>query len=843
MEDKTRLSIDAIVESYTEAWKSGTAVTIVDFLQRRGSNDQGCLESLVLADARLRVDAGERVSADVYLRQWPELAGTRCIEQVLQLASSDHTSSGSSGMTSDRNGVDEYEAGDRISQYEIIRSVGRGTHGCVYLALDLTLRRHVALKVSAASGVEGEALARLDHPNVVRVFAEQTIDGRKLLAMQFIPGCTLAELLGERPFERPDDWGRHRVCRWIEDQIPPGDKKTRAEAMDGEHAAQADRYHSLVVRWAVQLAWALKHAHLRGVLHRDIKPSNVMMDGQARPMLTDFNVARLETGLDATEFGGTLAYMAPEHLRAYQSVSEDLSGAVDARSDVYSLGILLLELLSGHKTWGGLPAEGERLVPALLAQRLGGIPDAFARGIRPRSLRVVLSMCLAAEPDRRYQSAGDLAVDLQAWLEGRPLVHAAGSSLSSRVIGFARRHPKSSVVAVVLIAAFIGGLLSASSLSQARVESSWENIERAKTALRVGDTTTASTLIGETREMIREPTFVLRKSSRLEITSQLELIEGEIRRSQFDTRADAVRLMFASSSPDETLNASKRLLEQFGVNGSDDWEADSPFAELDESSQQIISEGITEIMLMTLLRMQDAGRQTDIARLVNRLPRHHRRLPVFRSAFGDRSVTNEGTKESRDSFEAHLQGLVAFHQKRFDDAQVWFQRSASWRDENNRSRFWTAFWHARACEKVDRTGQAIALYGVCIGQRPGFTWPRYNLARLFAEDGQLKAAMHYIDSVIRLDQEFAPAYVLKSAILVKQERYQDALLACQEAVRYADASVDLYKNRAAAHAGLQQFQRAYEDLLHVDQIAPGDKQVESDLARIRGLIGTRSDRR
>jgi serine/threonine protein kinase len=152
-------------------------------------------------------------------------------------------------------------------------------------------------------------------------------------------------------------------------------------------------------------------------------------------MSTDFNVARLETDFDANEFGGTLPYMAPEHLRAYQAISGHSSDDVDVRSDIYSLGIMLLELLSGHKTWGELPADGERLIPALLAQRLGGLPDVFARGIRPRSLRGVLSKCLAAQPDQRYQSAGDLAADLNAWLEGRSLIHAERKSVPTRVVG------------------------------------------------------------------------------------------------------------------------------------------------------------------------------------------------------------------------------------------------------------------------------------------------------------------------------------------------------------------------------------------------------------------------
>jgi serine/threonine protein kinase len=133
--------------------------------------------------------------------------------------------------------------------------------------MDLTLRRIVALKVSVASGVEGEALARLDHPNVVRVFGEQTISEHKFLAMQFIPGRTLADFLRETPYRCPSDWDSRRVRRWIDDQIPPGEFNAGAEDSGQEHAIRADRYDSLVVNWMKGLVLALKHAHLRGVLH------------------------------------------------------------------------------------------------------------------------------------------------------------------------------------------------------------------------------------------------------------------------------------------------------------------------------------------------------------------------------------------------------------------------------------------------------------------------------------------------------------------------------------------------------------------------------------------------
>ena len=848
MDDETRVSIDAVVESYVDARKNHESLTIDDLLQRFGAHDRRYLEALVLADARLRLAQKERVSEDDYLRQWPELLGTDCLKQVAQLSPSrvefdqPHRSL-SSGLNFIKKGVMDYEAGERVLQFEIIRTIGYGTHGCVYLAKDLTLRRFVALKVSAEFGVEGQALAKLDHPNVVRVFGEQIINGHKLLAMQFVPGRTLADFLRERPYQRAVDWNSRSIRRWIDAQSPPGDLHTRIGDIAGEYIIEAHVYDSLIVQWMIRLACALKHAHLRGVLHRDVKPSNVILDRYARPLLTDFNVARVETELNANEFGGTLPYMAPEHLRAYQTISNHSSDDVDARSDIYSLGVMLLELLSGQKTWGELPADGERLVPALLAQRLGGLPDAFARGVRPRSLRSVLQKCLAANPDQRYQSAGDLAADLDAWIDGRPLIHADGYSPSKRVVGFARRHPMSCALALTATVVCVGGLLTARSVSKARDESCREKIEQAKVALQSGDTTTASTLIGETRGMIRDPMMMLGESRGREIALHLQGLENEIRKAQFIARADVVRFSFASSVPSETIESAKRLLENYGVYRSDDWESRPPFSTLDGSSQRIIAEGITEIILMTLLRMQDSGSQADIARFVQRLPKQHQGLPLFivimghSKTFSNRPEADLFRTTSRDSFEAHLLGMNALHHKRFDEAQVWFDRSAAWDGDNAGPRFWTCFWHARACEELNRVGQAIALYGTCVGQRPGFSWPRYNLARLLAEDGQLDSALLYIDSAIRADQRFARAYVLKSAILVKRGQYRDAIDVCHAVVPWADLSVDLHKNLAAAHAGLNEFEQAYEHLIQARRIAPGDHNLELDLARIKELLG------
>ncbi|MHC4846830.1 MAG: bifunctional serine/threonine-protein kinase/formylglycine-generating enzyme family protein [Planctomycetota bacterium] len=330
---------------------------------------------------------------------------------------------------------------ERLDEYRLLRRIGEGGMGQLFLAEQESLGRKVALKVIQAALLgsptarerfrrEALAAARLHHPNLVTVFATGEDQGVAYIVMEYVRGRGMDELLRE---SRP---GTRRV-----------------------------------VRWGVRLARALAYAHDRGVLHRDVKPSNTLINEADEPILLDFGIARDErwTGRTVTEaFTGSLPYAAPEQLAGR---------SVDGRVDIYALAATLYEALTGR-----LPIPGGSSLEALLTKE--PIPPRRYNPALSPDLQTVLLKALEKAPDRRYASAGDFADDLEAILELRP-ISARPPHGFDRLRRAARHHPRltaASISAIVALLLFVGYLVHArvERQSEARrlVSAAAERLER-----------------------------------------------------------------------------------------------------------------------------------------------------------------------------------------------------------------------------------------------------------------------------------------------------------------------------------------------------------------------------
>ena len=199
--------------------------------------------------------------------------------------------------------------------------------------------------------------------------------------------------------------------------------------------------------WVVaQLAEGLHHAHQRGVLHRDIKPSNILLSSEGQPLLLDFNVAQEVTAESTVAIlGGTVAYAAPEHLAALLHRTSELIRNVDRRSDLYSLGLVLAEILTGDRLFeqGGSYSAVTTQIETMAVERSKHAPS--LREVRrdvPWTLESIVHKCLDPDPSRRYQQGDHLAEDLRRFLEDRPLKYAPELSRIDRVRKFFRRNPR-----------------------------------------------------------------------------------------------------------------------------------------------------------------------------------------------------------------------------------------------------------------------------------------------------------------------------------------------------------------------------------------------------------------
>jgi dienelactone hydrolase/predicted Ser/Thr protein kinase len=302
--------------------------------------------------------------------------------------------------------------GETVSHYRILSEIGAGGMGVVYKAEDLRLGRFVALKFLPPQLMrdaearqrlfaEARAASTLDHANVCTIYdVEELPDGRAFIAMAFVDGETLKATLERGPLPAPE-----------------------------------------AARVALQIAHGLARAHQTGIVHRDVKPGNIMITADGEAKLLDFGIAKSRGAVDLTRTGttlGTIAYMAPEHVRG---------GPGDARSDVWALGVVLREMLTGKTVFTGtddydlLQAIVEKPIPPLVAPGIPGEHDA---------LGVIVSRALERDHDRRYANAGEMANALEAFLKPAATASvpvAAPRSRKGMAIGVA-----AAVIAVIALA-------------------------------------------------------------------------------------------------------------------------------------------------------------------------------------------------------------------------------------------------------------------------------------------------------------------------------------------------------------------------------------------------------
>lgn len=407
------LWLDLLRRDQSERWQSGAGVLVETYFERLPELRDDPEETLVLICGEVHAlrAAGVGVELVEYQRRFPELAEELAMQFELD------TALGTSERDFDEAEADESED-FQLPGFRVLHEIGRGTSGVVYLARQLSIDRLVAIKAMYLSVVdakqlgrqrqEASILSRMQHPHVVQIYDVIEAHGMLCSVIEYVDGPTLAEFTGGKPL-------------------------TPNEA----------------ARLVKVLARAMHAVHEAGILHRDLKPSNVLMTSDGEPKLTDFGLAKLLTADNLLTTHncllGTPSYMPPEAATGNGS-------AADRTGDVYSLGAILYELLTGRPPFLGVTV----LDTLSLIRERDPVPPRSSLPHTPRDLETICLKCLEKAPQQRYPTAAALADDLGHFLQGSA-IQARRRSAAEKAWRWCRRNPVVATLAASLLLAVVVG--------------------------------------------------------------------------------------------------------------------------------------------------------------------------------------------------------------------------------------------------------------------------------------------------------------------------------------------------------------------------------------------------
>ena len=690
-------------------------------------------------------------------------------------------------------------AGERFLHFDLAEEIGRGAFARVYLAKQESLaNRLVVLKVTAAPTDEPQKLARLRHTNVVPVYSVHQAGPVQAVCMPYLGRTTLARVMArlDAQYERRPGSGRDLFSSLHPDnQVPHGGAPAARigpeQPPDHPAATDTDALDAVgrlsfvdACLWVVaQLAAGLAHAHGRGILHRDLKPGNVLVTDDGVPMILDFNVSA-ESALRGPDgrVGGTLPYMAPEHVRAFLGGTEP----VGEPSDLYSLGVILYELLTGRVLFPqtSTPRTPEELSAVLAARKvLPPPPSAVNAAVTPAVDAVALKL-LDPNPDRRYARAEDLREDLTRQLAHRPLAFAADPSVRERARKWRRRNPRLATALAVAALAVVFLVLP------------------------------AGVAAANARESRREAAAALQRAE--EERAVLEVRDREARRVEaaggYRDAADDLRhaaaLLGSRTDPafrDQGLTAAKGVLARYGV-GEPGWEERSGFALLEAAQQAELRKRLAEVLvLMTradkveaALRWNalagplfpDADRPAVVARQRAELEarRAGRPVPVFAApdagSLRDADLYYDGLDLAvADRFREALPLLVRYSDRHPDHFLAWFARGVC---------------HDAQGQAAD----AATAFAVCAALLPDFPHAHLNRGLTRYRQRQYAAAEADFTRALALKPGWPAALLNRGLARAGLRKFRDAEADYTAALALPDAPTRLFFLRSRVRAQL-----------------------------------------
>jgi len=681
-----------------------------------------------------------------------------------------------------------------IGDFRILRQIGEGGMALVYLAEQRSIGREVALKVLHKSRLtsgfverfrrEGKAIGRLEHPNVVKVHSIGEDDGIPYLAMEYIPGDSLERLIRQSEGEEP---GLPRA---------PGDRSTM----------------ETICRITREVALALDHAHQHGIAHRDVKPGNILLDEEGHAHLTDFGLAQ-ERGKDSLtmtgDMVGTPHFLSPEQVAAKRI-------EVDHRTDIYSLGVTLYQMLTGT-----LPFMGETLEQIL--RQIALKEPTPPRRLNPRVPRDLETICLHAmekDPDARYQSAFDMAEDLRAVTELRPIL-ASRAGPVRRAWKLARRRPAVTVLATLFVVALLAWGLS--TLHRMRQEAAQveENLRLGRAMMEAGRESLALPYFQRVLELAPSEPEAKRAADRIRFMQQLE-------------RAYELAFDWDDPEDDTPLRQCLELLGRIERSGQDDGSVRLLKAQvlfrLGRIERARMQEALAFVQTLENTTVSPGIKLLKAAAL--------EALDRPGAAALRQAAAGEAPEDDRDRM---ILAATCMAEGRWQEALEHYKAILKHADRN--LEITAASQAARCCfwlRKYEDALEHLRLVERAQGRRPELLRRR---AMYLYKMGDVATALRVLGDVIQRQADSAAIHMTRAHVLWEVRRFREALEDLNKAVALDPSFAPAYATRAQAHALVGDFAAAIQDANHALEIYPELQQARVLRAKFQLTLGTNLDAR
>jgi serine/threonine protein kinase/Tfp pilus assembly protein PilF len=734
------------------------------------------------------------------------------------------------------------EAGQDFLGFQLVEVLGQGAFGRVYLARQGELAdRYVALKVATDVVGESQTLAQLQHTNIVPIHSIHRADPFQAVCMPYLGSTTLADVLDEVNSQKAlPDSGKILVStlndrkastrrtgssKAVSAPAPAVPVEPTAEAPTGVPVAaesgdatgtlqklQASTYVEAVLWMAARLADGLAHAHERGILHRDLKPANVLLTEDGQPMLLDFNLSedtKVHGGAAAVSIGGTLPYMAPEHLEAFCGQQ----CAVDTRSDLYSLGVVLFELLTAQQPFVCFPGVTKAALERMIEKRRTTIPQ--VRRANPAVTPAVESIvrhCLEPDPAQRYQTARELLEDLERQLHDQPLRFAPEPSLRERAGKWVRRHPRlTSLTSVGTIAAVLLVVLTTGFVVRGRLVA---------------------------RQEAKDKLAVLHEDLR---TGEFLLCARDIQREELAEGAGVCR----------------SALDRYQVLDNPQWQESATVRHLAPEEQNQLRAEVGKLLLLlahassklALFQTEDRNRwheEIQQAWRYNQLVQENTGANQSSRAFwlqradlaellGNRTEAKRAREEGKNASPQTVRDLyLTAHEYaqegRWREALPLLQ-DATHRDPQNFPA-WAVLGNCH--DALSQEAEAVACYNACIALRPTSYTAWYNRGLIRLKQRFYELARSDFDRVISLRTDLADAYINRALAQEGLGKFAEAIKDLTEALRRGTPRTRVYFMRAYAKAKAGDKAGAQQDTAAGLRLEPADEKswIVRGLARI-----------